>query len=241
MPDGVSGPARMDVTVGTALASCGWMRKLLILVGLAALVAACSNGSGASNGAAGSAGQGGTGGGTAGDHGGTGGTAAAGSTGQGGSGGTAGDHGGAGGGAGTGGASGGGGGGGNSTCATATENAACTVDGATCGGPCTDVCQFCNLLRCMSGRWQRMESAPAPCFMCGPDLRCQGFAQYCAVTTGGALGSGSSYRCTALPAACTTTPTCACLQTQGVATSANCTMAAQGAVTVTILGAGERV
>ena len=184
------------------------MRKLLPLVGLAALVAACSNGSGAPDGAAGSTGQGGTGG-------------------------TAGDHGGAGGGAGNGGAS--GGGGGNSTCATATENAACTVEGATCGGPCTDVCQFCNLLRCMSGRWQRMESAPAPCFTCGPDLRCQGFAQYCAVTSGGAVGAGSSYRCTALPAACTTTPTCACLQAQGVAGSGNCTMAAQGAVTVTLL------
>ena len=186
------------------------MQKLVTLVGLAALVAACSNGSGAPDG------------------------------GGGGTGGTAGSHGGAGGGAGTGGTSGGGGGGGNSTCATATENAACTVDGATCGGPCTDVCQFCNLLRCMSGRWQRMESAPAPCFTCGPDLRCQGFAQYCAVTTGGALGAGSSYRCTALPAACQTTPTCACLQTQGVAASGNCTMAAQGAVTVTILAPASR-
>ena len=164
------------------------MRKLLTLVGLAALVAACSSGSGGPDGAgrrrqAASGGR---------QHR------------QGGTGGTAGNHGGAGGGAGMGGASGGGGGGGNSTCATATENAACTVEGATCGGPCTDVCQFCNLLRCMSGRWQRMESAPAPCFTCGPDLRCQGFAQYCAVTTGGALGAGSSYRCTALPAACTT-------------------------------------
>ena len=197
------------------------MRKLLTLVGLAALVAACSSGSGGPDGGGGGAGHGGT--------------AAAGSTGQGGTGGTAGNHGGAGGGAGNGGVSRGGGGGGNSTCATATENAACTVEGATCGGPCTDVCQFCNLLRCMSGRWQRMESAPAPCFTCGPDLRCQGFAQYCDVTTGGALGAGSSYRCTALPAACTTTPTCACLQTQGVTGSGNCTMAGQGAVTVTLL------
>ena len=77
-----------------------------------------------------------------------------------------------------------------------------------------------------------------PCFACGPNLRCQGFAQYCDVTTGGALGSGSSYRCTALPAACMTTPTCACLQTQGVAGSGNCTMAGQGAVTVTLLAPG---
>ena len=43
-----------------------------------------------------------------------------------------------------------------------------------------------------------MESAPAPCFMCGQDLRCQGYAQYCDVTTGGALGAASTYRCTAL-------------------------------------------
>jgi hypothetical protein len=197
------------------------MQRLLTLVGVATLLAACSNGSGTPDGGGGSTGQGGAGGTATAGSAGQGGAGAAGSTGYGG--------------AGTGGASGGGGGGGNSTCATATENAACTVDGATCGGPCTDVCQFCNLLRCTSGRWQRSESAPAPCFTCGPDLRCQGFAQYCDVTSGGAVGAGSSYHCTALPAACTTTPTCACLQTQGVAGSGNCAMAAQGAVTVTLL------
>ncbi len=68
----------------------------------------------------------------------------------------------------------------------------------------------------------------------------QGFAQYCNVTSGGAVGAGSSYRCTALPAACTTTPTCACLQTQGFAASGNCTMGAQGAVTVTLLAPASR-
>ncbi len=199
------------------------MQKLLTFVALAGLLlAACSNGSGTPDGGGGGAGHG--------DTGGDGGTATAGSAG----------HGGAGGGAGSGGASGGGGGGGNSTCATATEDAACTVDGVTCGGPCTDVCQFCSLLHCTSGRWQRTESAPAPCFTCGPDLRCQGFAQYCNVTSGGAVGAGSSYRCTALPAACTTTPTCACLQTQGFAASGNCTMGAQGAVTVTLLAPASR-
>ena len=80
-----------------------------------------------------------------------------------------------------------------------------------------------------------MESAPAPCFSCGPNLRCQGYAQYCDVTTGGAVGAGSTYRCAALPTACKTTPTCACLQGQSVAGSGNCTMGAQGAVTVTLL------
>ena len=221
------------------------MRNLLILAGLATLAAACSSGAGPSDGGAGTSGGGGAagGGGTTGIAGTTGGGGAAGGGGTTGVAGTAGG-GGAGGAGGTtgvagttggGGNGGGGGAGGNPACATAAENAACTTEGVTCGSCGTDVCQFCNLLRCVTGHWQRMESAPAPCFSCGPNLRCQGYAQYCDVTTGGALGAGSTYRCTALPAACKTTPTCACLQAQSVAGSGNCTMGAQGEVTVTLL------
>jgi len=36
-------------------------------------------------------------------------------------------------------------------------------------------------LRCTGGRWQSQEVAPAPCFACGPTLRCQTNAQYCHV------------------------------------------------------------
>jgi hypothetical protein len=211
------------------------MRNLLILAGLATLAAACGSGAGPSDGGAGTSGGGGGGG--AGGGGGT--TGVAGTTGGGGAGGGGGTTGVAGTTGGGGNAGGGGGAGGNSACATAAENAACTTEGATCGSCGTDVCQFCNLLRCVTGHWQRMESAPAPCFSCGPNLRCQGYAQYCDVITGGALGASSTYRCTALPAACKTTPTCACLQTQNVAGSGNCTMGAQGEVTVTLLAPGS--
>jgi hypothetical protein len=187
------------------------------------LFMACGGGSASSDGGTGASGAGGGGG--------------AGTTGGGGN--TGGGDGGGGGRAGGGGAdggAGGGGGGGGSACDTATENGACAVEGVTCGAEhCTDICQFCNLLRCVSGHWQRSESAPAPCFTCGADLRCQGYAQYCFATTGGAVGATSSYRCMDLPASCKTTPTCACLQSQGVASSANCAMGAQGAVTVTLL------
>jgi hypothetical protein len=72
--------------------------------------------------------------------------------------------------------------------------------------------------------------------MCGSALRCQTYAQYCDVTMGGAVGAAASYRCTALPTACKTTPTCACLQSQNV--GGNCTMAGQGEVTVTLLAPG---
>ena len=89
--------------------------------------------------------------------------------GSGGAGGSAGAGGGAGnaagqGGHGAGGAGGVGGAGGGASCATAASGAACTSEGMTCGGPCTDICQFCNLLTCTGGHWQAMEAAPAPCF-----------------------------------------------------------------------------
>jgi len=55
-------------------------------------------------------------------------------------------------------------------CETAVEDEVCSTPGTTCGGPCEDPCQFCNLLSCQDGRWQRMEAFPLPCdddeFMC---------------------------------------------------------------------------
>jgi hypothetical protein len=53
-----------------------------------------------------------------------------------------------------------------SVCATATEGGACTTEGSFCGGPCTNPCQFCNILRCMSSRWSRIEVPPLPPSMC---------------------------------------------------------------------------
>lgn len=55
------------------------------------------------------------------------------------------------------------GGDGGSSCATAAEGAACSMEGQSCGGPCSDPCQFCNILRCSTGRWTRLEIFPMPC------------------------------------------------------------------------------
>ena len=219
---GVIGDGAATSLGGMPLANRVCMRRLLtlaILAQLATFAGACSSGGGSPDGGAGTSGTAGNGGGGSG---GTTGVAGNADAGGGGAGATTGS-------AGTSGI--------NPACAAATENAACTDDGVVCGS-CTDVCQFCNTLRCVSGRWQRMEAAPAPCFMCGPSLRCQGYVQYCEVTMGGAQGSAASHRCSALPTACKTTPTCACLQTQGVAGSASCTMAGQGDVTVTLPAPG---
>jgi hypothetical protein len=41
---------------------------------------------------------------------------------------------------------------------------------------------------------------------------CDSATQFCHVTVGGAVGNPPSYQCMALPSACATTPTCACLQ-----------------------------
>jgi len=171
-------------------------------------------GGGGTAGAGGRNGSGGAGGGTAG---------AGGRDGSGGAGGGAAGGGGAGGGAGGGTA--GAGGAGGSSCATATSGATCTSEGMTCGGPCTDICQFCNLLRCTSGHWQAMEAAPAPCFMCG-DSKCQTMTQYCKTTEGGVAGSSPSHACVAIPAACQTTRTCACLSQNSV--TGMCTMGSNG-------------
>jgi len=179
----------------------------------------------AGSGGAGGKGAGGAGGGPAGNSG-AGGDAAAGKGGAGGaSGGAAGGAGGAGGHAGAGGLGGGGGAGGASSCALATSGAACTSEGMTCGGPCTDICKFCNLLRCTGGHWQALEAEPAPCFSCG-DGKCQTLKQYCHTTQGGAAGSPPRPVCMDIPEECLSTRTCACLSQNHV--GGQCTMGSNG-------------
>src|SRR5262249_38293560 len=111
-----------------------------------------------------------------------------------------------------------------------TVGAACASDGVTCGGPCSDVCSFCNILLCQSGRWANIETFPTPCFTCGPSGKCQTSKQYCNVTIGGVPGSQPSYRCTALPNSCLATPTCACLST----VPGTCQESGSGQITVTL-------
>jgi hypothetical protein len=120
--------------------------------------------------------------------------------------------------------------GGNAACASAAANGVCTGEGAVCGG-CTDACNFCNILRCTGGHWTALEVAPAPCFACGATVRCQVNADYCVTTMGGAVGTPPSYHCSAVPAACRPTPTCACL----APAPALCQQTDAGAHTVTLL------
>jgi hypothetical protein len=202
------------------------VRRVALLVGVSCAVAVwgcdgppASSGTGGAGGTAGASGRGGAGG-DAGSGGGGG---------AGGAGATAGSNGAAGG-------SGSGGTGGNPACVGAVATQPCTAEGTVCGSEnCVNVCQFCNLARCMNGVWQRIEVAPLPCFACGnAGLQCQSYTQYCEITIGGVPGSIPSYRCPATPAACSPTPTCACFQNQGVPGGASCAQTVAGQVTVTL-------
>lgn len=93
-------------------------------------------------------------------------------------------------------------------CAEAIDEGPCSDEGASCGGPCTDECQFCNLLRCSGGQWQRLEAFPAPCVECGDALDCNTLDSYCHVV------DGATYSCESYPAACSDDHTCACLEAQ---------------------------
>ena len=60
----------------------------------------------------------------------------------------------------------------DASCAGAVAGEACAAEGTFCGGPCTNPCAFCNVLRCAGGRWGRIEVPPLPPDMCrdaGPD------------------------------------------------------------------------
>lgn len=53
-------------------------------------------------------------------------------------------------------------------CANVQEGQACSVEGQSCGGPCNNPCEFCNVWRCSGGRWARLEVFPMPCSDGGP-------------------------------------------------------------------------
>lgn len=106
-------------------------------------------------------------------------------------------------------------------CSTAAEGGACTVEGASCGGPCTDVCSFCNILRCEGGEWTRLEVFPAPCFDCGPEKQCEAGATYCSRTIAGVPGGGDEYECLDAPDRCAGSVTCMCIADEGLAGDCN--------------------
>jgi hypothetical protein len=112
--------------------------------------------------------------------------------------------------------------GGAPTCPSSIEEGtACELEGQSCGGPCTDVCSFCNVAVCEGGVWTRLEVFPAPCFDCGEALRCQQDVEYCEVFTGGAAPGFVSYDCVPAPAACEGEASCACIDVPGGAGACN--------------------
>jgi hypothetical protein len=118
-----------------------------------------------------------------------------------------------------------------SVCASAVVNGACTTTGTTCTSCPADVCSFCTALSCSGGgRWVYQESPPPPCFACGPTLKCQNGKQICQMQVGGAVGNPPVYRCSAIPAECLLTPTCACL----MAPAGQCQESGPGQITITI-------
>lgn len=92
-------------------------------------------------------------------------------------------------------------------CARAVEGEPCDTEGASCG-ECTDVCQFCNLMRCDGGAWQRLEAFPAPCVECGEGLDCNALDTYCHVA------DGATYSCESYPEACSADHSCTCLEAE---------------------------
>jgi hypothetical protein len=207
-------------------------RCVPLLLLFAVIIMGCGGNAVQRDGAADAAADAGTGGAGSG----SGGAAASGGAGGGGASGETGASGGGGGGGGRDGGGGGGGRGGqagNTACSSAVAAGSCTSEGTTCSSGCTDVCQFCQLLRCQGGRWTPLEVAPAPCFPCGPSLRCQINGDYCYAVMGGPIGAEPSYRCRPMPNTCLPAPTCACLKEQLGATSATCQQAGAGELTVT--------
>jgi hypothetical protein len=58
------------------------------------------------------------------------------------------------------------------------------------------------------------DSGPSPeyCFACGSAATCDGRIQFCEDTTGGVTPGGIDlFTCVAIPAACTSDPSCACV------------------------------
>jgi hypothetical protein len=110
--------------------------------------------------------------------------------------------------------------------------APCTNEGAFCSSGCTNACSFCTAFRCTGGQWMRMEAHPAPCFSCGPELRCRMHSQFCLTVVGGPAGSTPTYSCGEVPGSCPLAPTCACLDAVGQA--GTCAEPTPGQVTITL-------
>jgi hypothetical protein len=106
-----------------------------------------------------------------------------------------------------------------------------------CGGPCSDRCQWCNILRCEGGHWNHLEVSPDPrctaMFACGSAMQCAVATQYCYVVLDD-TGGPNFYQCRPLPDACNGVGTCACVA--GGPAGGGCMESSEGGVTVTTGG-----
>jgi hypothetical protein len=109
----------------------------------------------------------------------------------------------------------------------------CAVENAHCGS-CTDECSFCHVVSCVNGVWTGFEVPPAPCFDCGPSVRCRTGGEYCDLEHSDVPSIPDSYACRPMPAACARDVTCACVQ-QAVA-SDRCTAPRAGEILIEHLG-----
>jgi len=113
-------------------------------------------------------------------------------------------------------------------CITPVEGASCSPNDTACEPP-GDVCCIGYAWICQNGAWTK-ASVGCACltdsgggggpFACGPSTTCSSGSRYCVDQAPGiALPDGGtppdSYSCDALPPACQTNPTCACVKANG--------------------------
>ena len=103
----------------------------------------------------------------------------------------------------------------------------CGCDGVVYSNPCMAAAAGQDIDESGSGC-----KPPSETFACGPRF-CNHATQYCEAMIGGPAGAAGSYGCHLLPAACGTTPTCACLA--GTAQCGNCQMSTAGDLTTRCL------
>ncbi len=104
----------------------------------------------------------------------------------------------------------------------------CACDGSTINVVCTGLPS--GYVSAPLAHAGECADAGAVTFACGLTLQCTRASEYCKVAIGGAAGSVPSYSCEALPAACATDRTCACVQ---AAVGAQLCSEPSGGVTVT--------
>jgi len=71
-------------------------------------------------------------------------------------------------------------------------------------------------------------------FSCGSSTACEVNAQYCLQVLAAIPEIPPTYACLPVPSACMPTPTCSCLQAEGIGGTATCAEVSAGALRVTL-------